>query len=179
MLETSNSLQREPQRADLNIRCELISRPPRPVFICHVGACGFISRQSALIAWHNAFKLETPCPMETLPTHLSEFITINNYTHICIKIVWYLLRVATSQHSTILTYTRLSCVHFLIYSCLNLPVHYYTVVSRLNISCDFSLHMDTYPGHKWHTQILYGSCCIDPIINITLYLVIIHQAQAC
>ena len=57
MLETSNVLQREPQWADLNIRRELISRPPRPVFICRVGACGFISRQSALLAWHNAFKM--------------------------------------------------------------------------------------------------------------------------
>ena len=56
MLETLNMLQREPQRADLNIRCELISCPPRPVFICRVGACEFISRQSALIAWHNSFK---------------------------------------------------------------------------------------------------------------------------
>ena len=55
MLETSNALQREPQRADLNMRHELISCPPHPVFICCVGACGFISRQSALIAWHNAF----------------------------------------------------------------------------------------------------------------------------
>ena len=55
MLETSNSLQRELQRADLNTRCKLISRPPRPAFICHMGTCGFISRQSALIAWHNAF----------------------------------------------------------------------------------------------------------------------------
>ena len=27
-----------------------------PSFICHVGACGFVSRQSTLIAWHNAFK---------------------------------------------------------------------------------------------------------------------------
>ena len=55
MLETSNALQREPQRADLNVRYKLISCPPRPVFICRVGACGFISRQSALIVWHNAF----------------------------------------------------------------------------------------------------------------------------
>ena len=47
MLETSNSLQREPQRADLNMRREVITRPPRPVFICHVDACGFISRQWA------------------------------------------------------------------------------------------------------------------------------------
>ena len=55
MLEMSNSLQRELQQADLNTRHKLISRPPRPVFICRVGACGFISRQSALIVWHNAF----------------------------------------------------------------------------------------------------------------------------
>ena len=55
MLEMSNLLQREPQRADLNMRRELISCPPCPVFICRVGACGFISRQSALIVWHNAF----------------------------------------------------------------------------------------------------------------------------
>ena len=44
MLEMSNSLQREPQWADLNMRCELISHPPHPVFICRVGAYGFISR---------------------------------------------------------------------------------------------------------------------------------------
>ena len=55
MLETLNLLQTEPQRADLNMRCELVSHLPRPVFICLVGACGFISRQSALIAWRNAF----------------------------------------------------------------------------------------------------------------------------
>ena len=57
MLETSNSLQTEPQRADLNKGCELISCPPHPVFVYRVGACRFISRQSALIVWHNAFKL--------------------------------------------------------------------------------------------------------------------------
>ena len=55
MLETLNSLQTEPQRADLSMRHELISCLPRPVFICCVGTCGFISRQLALIAWHNAF----------------------------------------------------------------------------------------------------------------------------
>ena len=38
MLEMSNTLQREPQRADLNMRHELISCPPCPVFICCVGA---------------------------------------------------------------------------------------------------------------------------------------------
>ena len=44
MVETSNALQREPQRADLNLRRERISHPPHPVFIFHVGACRFISR---------------------------------------------------------------------------------------------------------------------------------------
>ena len=44
MLETSNPLQKEPQQAGLNMRREVISRPPRPVFICRVGTCGFISR---------------------------------------------------------------------------------------------------------------------------------------
>ena len=56
MLETSNLLQREPQRADLNTRHKLISHPLHPVFICHVGACGFISRQSAIV-WHSDYKL--------------------------------------------------------------------------------------------------------------------------
>ena len=56
MLETSNSLQRVPQLADLNMRREFISHLSCPVFIWHVGACGFISWQSALIAWHNAIK---------------------------------------------------------------------------------------------------------------------------
>ena len=37
MLETLNALQIEPQQADLNVRRELISRPPCPVFICRVG----------------------------------------------------------------------------------------------------------------------------------------------
>ena len=55
MLETLNSLQREPQQTDLNMRHKLISRLPRPVFICCVSICMFTSRQSALIAWHNAF----------------------------------------------------------------------------------------------------------------------------
>ena len=58
MLEMLNALQREPQMADLNIRRELISHSPRPIFICCVGACGFITRRSALIAWHNAFKAQ-------------------------------------------------------------------------------------------------------------------------
>ena len=58
MLETSNALQREPQMADLNIRHKLISCSPRPIFICCVGACRFITRQSVLIAWHNAFKAQ-------------------------------------------------------------------------------------------------------------------------
>ena len=40
----------------LDIRCELISCLPHPVFICHMGAYGFISRQSALIVWYNTFK---------------------------------------------------------------------------------------------------------------------------
>ena len=79
MLDMSNSLQREPKRADLNTRCELIGRPPRPVFICHVGMGGFISRQSALIAWHNAFKLDFVhylCKMEivTMPTVLTAIL---------------------------------------------------------------------------------------------------------
>ena len=56
MFGTWNSLQREPQRADLNTRRELNSQPPCPVFICHVGACGFNSRQSALIEWNYSFK---------------------------------------------------------------------------------------------------------------------------
>ena len=34
----------------------LIYRLPHPFFIFHVDACGFISRQSSLIVWHNAFK---------------------------------------------------------------------------------------------------------------------------
>ena len=55
MLEMLNSQQREPQRADLNMRRELISCLPCPVFIWCVGECRFISWQSALIAWHNAF----------------------------------------------------------------------------------------------------------------------------
>ena len=56
---------REPQRAGLNMRRKVISRlPSGPVFICHVGACGFISRQSALIAWHNAFKAVLSYPWE-------------------------------------------------------------------------------------------------------------------
>ena len=59
MLEMSNELQREPQRADLNIRCELSTCLPHPVFVCHVGVCRFISRQSALIAWYNAFNLQS------------------------------------------------------------------------------------------------------------------------
>ena len=44
MLETLNSLQREPQWADLNTRHELISRLPCPLFIWCMGMCGFISR---------------------------------------------------------------------------------------------------------------------------------------
>ena len=51
MLKTSNSLQTESQRAYLNMRHELINFPPRPGFICRVGSCRFISRQSALIVW--------------------------------------------------------------------------------------------------------------------------------
>ena len=57
MLEMSNTLQREPQQVDLNVRHELISCPPRLVFFFCMGTCGFISRQSALIAWHNDFKM--------------------------------------------------------------------------------------------------------------------------
>ena len=49
--ETLNSLHRQPLQVDMNMRCKPISHPPRPVFICRLG---FISRQSALIAWHNA-----------------------------------------------------------------------------------------------------------------------------
>ena len=60
MLETSNLLQREPKRSDLNTRRELISRLPRPVFICRVGVGGFISRQSTLIARHNVFNYRAP-----------------------------------------------------------------------------------------------------------------------
>ena len=44
----SSLLQREPHRADLNMRCKLISCLPCPIFICHVGVYGFVSRQSAL-----------------------------------------------------------------------------------------------------------------------------------
>ena len=44
MLETSNTLQREPQPADLNMRRELISCPPCPVFIFRMGEYGFIIR---------------------------------------------------------------------------------------------------------------------------------------
>ena len=58
ILETLNSLQREPQRADLNTRHKLISHLPHPVFNCHMGACRFISTQSALIVWHNAFNVQ-------------------------------------------------------------------------------------------------------------------------
>ena len=57
VLETSNTLQRKPQLAELNMRYKLLIHPPRPVFIYHVGTSRFISRQSALIAWHNAFKI--------------------------------------------------------------------------------------------------------------------------
>ena len=57
MLETSNTLQGKPQWAYLTIRHKLISCLPCPVFICCVGVCGFISRQSVLIAWHNACKV--------------------------------------------------------------------------------------------------------------------------
>ena len=38
MVETSNALQREPQRAGLNMRREVISRPPHPVLFS-VWAC--------------------------------------------------------------------------------------------------------------------------------------------
>ena len=55
ILETSNMLQSESQWADLNIKCELIRCLPHPVFISRVGACRFISKQSDLIVWHNAF----------------------------------------------------------------------------------------------------------------------------
>ena len=58
IVETSNALQRELQWTDLNMRCKLISCLPHPVFIFRMGSCGFISRQSALIAWHNAFNHE-------------------------------------------------------------------------------------------------------------------------
>ena len=64
MLETSNALQREPQQADLNVRRKLISRPPRPVFIFCMGVCGLISRQSALIARHNAFNFNRKLEMK-------------------------------------------------------------------------------------------------------------------
>ena len=64
--ETLNSLQKEPQRTDLNMRCELINRPPRPIFICCVGTCRFISMQSALIVWHHAFKGQAKLPFEVL-----------------------------------------------------------------------------------------------------------------
>ena len=73
MLEMLNALQREPQQADLNMRRELISCPSCPVFICHVGACGFISRQSALIAWHNAVKRATNLSDQTGSMHACKF----------------------------------------------------------------------------------------------------------
>ena len=57
MLETLNAEALSAVRSDLNMRHELISCPPCPVFICRMGACGFISSQSALIAWHNAFNV--------------------------------------------------------------------------------------------------------------------------
>ena len=74
MLETSNSLQTEPQGADLNMRRELVSHSPRPVFICHVGAGGFINRQSALIAWHNVFKLPMRSPRR--PNHCMKYTNL-------------------------------------------------------------------------------------------------------
>ena len=43
MLETLNALQGEPQWADLNMRCKLISRPPCPVFIFGVGHVRVVS----------------------------------------------------------------------------------------------------------------------------------------
>ena len=46
IVKTLNSLQREPQRTDLNMRHKLISHPSRPFFICHVGVCRFISPYS-------------------------------------------------------------------------------------------------------------------------------------
>ena len=69
MFEMSNALPREPQRADLNTRRELISRPACLVFICRLGMCGFISRQSAFIAWHNAFYLFFVCVLNLLIWH--------------------------------------------------------------------------------------------------------------
>ena len=78
MLETSNVLQREPQRADLNMRRELISHLPHPVFIFHVGTCGFISRQSALIAWHNAFNTTGLLKQEQVHTRPLECVIDNN-----------------------------------------------------------------------------------------------------
>ena len=54
------SIERPTERASAgrfeSIR-ELTSHLPRPMFIYHVDTCCFISRQLALIAWHNAFKV--------------------------------------------------------------------------------------------------------------------------
>ena len=57
LLEMSNAITEQASAGRFESTCELTSHPPRPMFIYYVGACGFISRQSALIAWHNALSL--------------------------------------------------------------------------------------------------------------------------
>ena len=44
-IKTSNLLQREPQRADLNTRRELIGRLPRPAFITWARAGSLVGNQ--------------------------------------------------------------------------------------------------------------------------------------
>ena len=56
LLEMSNARQSEPLQADLNLHMNLpaICYAPYSFIAWAHSACGFISRQSALIAWYNA-----------------------------------------------------------------------------------------------------------------------------
>ena len=55
LLEMSSARQSEPQWADLNLYARTYQQSATPHVHLPHGVSGFISRQSALIAWHNAF----------------------------------------------------------------------------------------------------------------------------